>query len=258
VAGGSILEPHPDLTTHANRAQDDSANSGTLRESIPPSKRNSILLRGDARDWPAAAKLAIKIRTEIEERASAHLELWERLDHLILAAPDKRSEDQDQHTRRRLRLLCTGSVIGLGSMLVVWGVSPRFGIADPTGIQWLGYLSAVLMLFFPLSLAYIVIVQRAMDIRILVRLGTKYALARTTLAIFQLVVAALISYYFIYPIVYGARHGAASLIISVVAIAMLHCNASWSVSGPSTFDETFPKLVGSKVFFAKRTTQKWS
>lgn len=79
---------------------------------------------------------------------------------------------------RRLRVLCAGSVVGLGSVLLIFGALPFFGIADPSGIQWLGYLGAVLMLAFPLSLAYVVVVQRALDVRILLRMGTKYAMAR--------------------------------------------------------------------------------
>ena len=90
--------------------------------------------------------------------------------------------------RRRMRLLCLGSVIGLGSMLVIFGLLPWFGIPDPAGIPWLGFTAAILMLTFPLTLSYIVIVQRAMDVRILVRMGTKYALARTTMAMVQLAV----------------------------------------------------------------------
>lgn len=60
-------------------------------------KRSTTLLRGDSCNWPAVTKLAIKIKTEVEEKASTHLELWERLDHLILDALEKRSEDQIQH-----------------------------------------------------------------------------------------------------------------------------------------------------------------
>jgi len=80
--------------------------------------------------------------------------------------------------KRRLRVLCAGSILGLGSILIIWGALPSFGIADPGRIEWLGYLSAVLMLVFPLSLAYVVLVQRAMDLHVLLRMGTKYALAR--------------------------------------------------------------------------------
>ena len=49
------------------------------------------------------------------------------------------------------------------------------------------------MLFFPLTLAYVVIVQRAMDVRILLRMGSKYLLASTTVNIFRIAgIAALI------------------------------------------------------------------
>ncbi len=42
--------------------------------------------------------------------------------------------------------------------------------------EWLQYLSAMLMLAFPFSLAYVILVQRAMDVSILLRIGTRYIL----------------------------------------------------------------------------------
>ncbi len=97
-----------------------------------------------------------------------------------IAIFDKLRTTSAPDSKRRLRVLCAGSVIGLGSLLVIWGVLPKFIIVDPASIQWLGYLSALLMLAYPLSLAYVVVVQRAMNVRILLRMGTKYALARGT------------------------------------------------------------------------------
>ena len=41
------------------------------------------------------------------------------------------------------------------------------------------------LLLFPLSLAYVVVVQRAMDLRILIRQGTRYALARQSINILR-------------------------------------------------------------------------
>ncbi len=123
--------------------------------------------------------------------------------------------------RRRMRLLCLASVIGLGSMLVIFGLLPWFGIANPAGIPWLGYTSAVLLLTFPLTLSYIVIVQRAMDVRILLRMGTKYALARTTMAIIQLAVAALIFIFFVIPVIAGHRRDSLGLVLALLAIAGL-------------------------------------
>jgi sigma-B regulation protein RsbU (phosphoserine phosphatase) len=123
--------------------------------------------------------------------------------------------------QRRMRLLCIASVIGLGSMLVIFGLLPWFGISNPAGIPWLGLTSAVLLLTFPLTLSYIVIVQRAMDVRILLRTGTKYALARTTMAIVQLAVAALIFIFFVIPVVAGRRRDSLGLVLALLAIAGL-------------------------------------
>jgi phosphoserine phosphatase RsbU/P len=123
--------------------------------------------------------------------------------------------------RRRMRLLCLASVIGLGSMLVIFGLLPWFGISNPAGIQWLGYTAAVLMLTFPLTLSYIVIVQRAMDVRILLRMGTKYALARTTMAIVQVAVATLIFIFFVIPVIAGHRRDSLGLVLALLAIAGL-------------------------------------
>jgi sigma-B regulation protein RsbU (phosphoserine phosphatase) len=123
--------------------------------------------------------------------------------------------------RLRMRLLCLASVIGLGSMLVIFGLLPWFGIANPSGIQWLGYTAAILMLTFPVALSYIVIVQRAMDVRILLRMGTKYALARTTMAVVQLAVAALIFILFVIPVIAGRRRDSLGLMLALLAIAGL-------------------------------------
>jgi phosphoserine phosphatase RsbU/P len=84
-----------------------------------------------------------------------------------IAIFDKLRSAQSPDSQRRLRVLLAGSLVGLGGVLIIFGALPFLGVANPGSIQWLGYLSAVLMLAFPLSLAYVVVVQRAMDVRIL-------------------------------------------------------------------------------------------
>jgi phosphoserine phosphatase RsbU/P len=82
--------------------------------------------------------------------------------------------------RRRMQVLCAGSVVGLGSVLIVFVLLPHLHV-DLFRHDWLWITGVVLFLFFPFTLAYVVVVQRAMDVRILLRMGTKYALARATL-----------------------------------------------------------------------------
>jgi phosphoserine phosphatase RsbU/P len=91
--------------------------------------------------------------------------------------------------RRRLRVLCLGSLLGLGGALVIFGALPWLGIPDPASIKWLAYLGALFLLVFPLSLAYVVVVQRAMDVRLVIRLGLQYTLARRGVLVLQILLS---------------------------------------------------------------------
>ena len=121
--------------------------------------------------------------------------------------------------KRRLRVLTAGSTVGLASTLIVWGLLPRFGI-DPGAVPGLVYLGAILLLTFPFSLAYVVIVQRAMDVRLLIRLGTRYAAARTTLIFLEVTVASILFFRFILPALQQKRQGLL-LIVPILAVAVL-------------------------------------
>ncbi|MHB1935966.1 MAG: SpoIIE family protein phosphatase [Acidobacteriaceae bacterium] len=98
-----------------------------------------------------------------------------------IAIFDKSRSASTADARRRLHVLGAGSVIGLGSLLVFFGLFPLLHIDLQQ--RWVGNTAAIIFLAFPFTLAYVIVVQRAMDVRILLRLGTKYALARATLAV---------------------------------------------------------------------------
>jgi len=123
---------------------------------------------------------------------------------------DKLRTASSPDSRRRLEVLLAGSIVGLGSMLIIWGLLPKLGITDPGNIRWLDYLSCALMLFFPLSLAYVVVVQRAMDVRILLRMGTMYLLARTSINILRFSGAAALVWFVALPLI-EHRHSAATV-----------------------------------------------
>ena len=89
--------------------------------------------------------------------------------------------------RRRLAVVAAGSVLGLGPVLVLLVTSTLSGKTVLEGAPfWALITVAFLFSLFPLSLAYTVIVQRALDLRIILRQGTKYAFARGTLWILQI------------------------------------------------------------------------
>ena len=97
--------------------------------------------------------------------------------------------------RRRLGVLAAGSLLGLGPLLVLLVTST---LSEQTVMEmapsWALLTVGVLFTFFPLSLAYTVIVQRALDLRIILRQGTRYAFARGTLWVLQVIVFAFLSF----------------------------------------------------------------
>jgi sigma-B regulation protein RsbU (phosphoserine phosphatase) len=97
--------------------------------------------------------------------------------------------------RRRLAVVAAGSLLGLGPILVLL-VTSTLAEQSPMDVapSWALLTVAVLFTFFPLSLAYTVIVQRALDLRIILRQGTRYAFARGTLMVLQAIVFTFLGY----------------------------------------------------------------
>lgn len=128
---------------------------------------------------------------------------------------DKLRTASTPDARRRLHVLFIGSSLGLGNPLIVWGILPRFGV-DPAQVQWLGYCSAIFLVMFPLSLAYVVVVQRALDVKILLRMGTRYVLAKTTVFLIQFGLILLLVFRVALPLV--RRHNDSGLLIVSAAM----------------------------------------
>ena len=85
--------------------------------------------------------------------------------------------------RRRLRVLYYGAIAGLAPvfLLVILATVRRTRFAE--GVPEAVKLIAIsMLLILPVSLAYVVVVQRAMELRILIRQGTKYFFARQSVA----------------------------------------------------------------------------
>jgi sigma-B regulation protein RsbU (phosphoserine phosphatase) len=81
--------------------------------------------------------------------------------------------------RRRIRLIWLGATVGLTPGFVVAIVSlltgTDFGDSVP---EWLVYLVEGCLAIFPLTLAYVILVQRAMEVRVAIRQSLQYGLAR--------------------------------------------------------------------------------
>jgi sigma-B regulation protein RsbU (phosphoserine phosphatase) len=122
--------------------------------------------------------------------------------------------------RRRLGILYFGSTIGSAPLflIVLYALFTGRDVGD--GVPpYILFPALLLFTLFPLSLAYVVVVQRAMDLRILIRQGTKYALARTSLWFLRALTALLLGI----AVVHALHHNPVRWqdAVLVVALALL-------------------------------------
>ena len=96
--------------------------------------------------------------------------------------------ERQPDARRRLRLLLTGAGLSVMPLLVflVLIAAGQQSFADWVVFPILGFL-----LLFPLTMAYVIVVHRAMEVRVVLRQGLRYVLARGFLRGLQIVVSSV-------------------------------------------------------------------
>jgi sigma-B regulation protein RsbU (phosphoserine phosphatase) len=101
---------------------------------------------------------------------------------------------RERDARRRLLLLNLGTHLSMLPLFVLVLVTlSRTGSPDFGGMKAAWVVPALLMLFlFPATLAYVIVVQRALDVRVVVRLGVQYALARGGVRVLQVLASAAV------------------------------------------------------------------
>ena len=96
--------------------------------------------------------------------------------------------------RRRLRLMWMGSAIGLTPSFLVTIYSMWTGQDWGNGVpEWVQLIVILALTVFPLTLAYVVVVHRAMELRGVLRQSMQYALAKNGLTVLRatVVIAAI-------------------------------------------------------------------
>jgi sigma-B regulation protein RsbU (phosphoserine phosphatase) len=92
--------------------------------------------------------------------------------------------------RRRLRLLWTGTGVGLAPLLGLVIVALRSGTAIGQGLpNWITAPALAAMALFPLTLAYTIVVERALDVGVVLRQGLQYALARNGILVLRVAIS---------------------------------------------------------------------
>jgi sigma-B regulation protein RsbU (phosphoserine phosphatase) len=88
--------------------------------------------------------------------------------------------------KRRLRLLYTGSTISMAPACILFVTQAiKGGELEQIFPEWLVLSALSLMLLFPITLAYVIVVHRAMDVRVVIRQGLQYGLATTGTRVLQ-------------------------------------------------------------------------
>jgi sigma-B regulation protein RsbU (phosphoserine phosphatase) len=95
--------------------------------------------------------------------------------------------------KRRLRLLYWGATVAMTPLLVITLFS-QFGGKSMWSIfpDWLIAVGLIMTTIFPLTLAYVIVVQRAMDVRVAVRQGLQYGLAKNGILVLQGIAALVV------------------------------------------------------------------
>jgi phosphoserine phosphatase RsbU/P len=102
---------------------------------------------------------------------------------------------QNADARRRLKLMVYGtSAAMLPSLLIVIYsiISGKQGSFYDRAPWWFALFALIMMLAFPLVMAYVIIVQRAMDVSVVIRQGLQYALAQNGVKVLQFLLLAAI------------------------------------------------------------------
>src|SRR3984957_5183314 len=105
----------------------------------------------------------------------------------------KMSKAVTPDAKRRLRLLYTGSSIAMIPACILFVTqSIKGGELEQIFPEWLVLFALSLMLLFPITLAYVIVVHRAMDVRVVIRQGLQYALATGGIRGLQIILTAAI------------------------------------------------------------------
>jgi sigma-B regulation protein RsbU (phosphoserine phosphatase) len=123
--------------------------------------------------------------------------------------------------RRRLRVLTTGSTAGLLPFFILLLIAlVRHTDVGENVPEWLDMSIFAILFIFPLTLAYVVVVQRAMDVRILLRQGTKYFFAKQSIFIIGFLLASWLSYEITLAIVNHGHRGPVDVARLLLIVAL--------------------------------------
>lgn len=107
--------------------------------------------------------------------------------------------------RRRLKIMVIGSTIALTPtfLVIMYSIFTGKGGSFWDRVPWwLAFAALTLMLLFPITMAYVIVVHRAMDVSVVIRQGVQYALASNSVKILQLLLLTVV----VFGVIFIARN----------------------------------------------------
>ena len=95
-------------------------------------------------------------------------------------------------SRRRLKLMAFGTMLAMTPtfLLILYSTfNQTKGSFFDNFPEWLVILALLMMILFPLTMAYVIVVQRAMNVSVVVRQGLQYALAKNGVLALQIILS---------------------------------------------------------------------
>jgi sigma-B regulation protein RsbU (phosphoserine phosphatase) len=136
----------------------------------------------------------------------------------------KMSQAVTPDAKRRLRLLYTGSSISMTPACILFvAQNIKGGELQQIFPEWFVLSALSLMLLFPITLAYVIVVHRALDVRVVLRMGLQYALATSGIRVLQIILTAAI----LIPGIAFARSRHLSLANEISTISLLIVAVLW-------------------------------
>lgn len=100
----------------------------------------------------------------------------------------KAGTTKNKDARRRLYLMLYGTSLAItpSFILILYkAITGAKGSFTDVAPFWIAISALLLMLLFPLTMAYVIVVQRAMDVSVVIRQGLQYALASQGIKVLQ-------------------------------------------------------------------------
>jgi phosphoserine phosphatase RsbU/P len=95
--------------------------------------------------------------------------------------------------KRRLRLLYWGTTISMAPACILFVTQSLKGggYVEKMFPEWFVLPALLLMILFPITLAYVIVVHRALDVRVVIRQGLQYTLATKGVRVVQVILIAI-------------------------------------------------------------------